>query len=237
MRQLTMRLQRLAFRHLIAGLLAAAAVALAHAQNGSQQTATAPERGRQIYVSVGCYLCHGHFGQGGAGRKLAPAPLPYPAFAQYVRHPTGDMPPYTTRILSDADLGDIHAFLTAIPSGKPAQDIPLLNSIAFPPGGGTAGRQSRQAIFLQNCAACHQAAGGGVPGTAPPLAGSTLVNGDAMRLAKLVLDGGFRNPAMPRFEAILKPDQAAAVLSYIRTSWGNRSGAVTSDDIRARTGR
>ena len=88
---------------------------------------TSADRGRAIYSSIGCSHCHGHFGQGGPGRKLAPYPLPLTLFSNYVRHPTGDMPPYASAILSEAQMADIHAYLSSIPVGPSANEIPLLN--------------------------------------------------------------------------------------------------------------
>ena len=73
--------------------------------------------GKRIYMSVGCYLCHGTVGQGSrpTGPHIAPNPLPYEAFAAVVRRPVNVMPPYTTVVLSDQDLGDIYAYLLTIP--------------------------------------------------------------------------------------------------------------------------
>ena len=67
--------------------------------------------GRQRYVAVGCWQCHGYEGQGGAGPKIGPNPLAFPAFANAVRHPRSDMPPYRAEVLSDEDLRTIYNFL------------------------------------------------------------------------------------------------------------------------------
>jgi cytochrome c len=73
--------------------------------------------GKRIYLADGCDLCHGTIGQGGRGTgpHLAPNPLPYEAFAGQVRRPANAMPPYTSVVLSDRDLGDIYAYLLTIP--------------------------------------------------------------------------------------------------------------------------
>ncbi len=74
------------------------------------------EHGREVYTKVGCYQCHGREGQGGsAGSRLGPDPQGYEVFSRYVRHPRGEMPPYGPKILTDDDLADIHAFLSALP--------------------------------------------------------------------------------------------------------------------------
>lgn len=97
---------------------------------------------------------------------------------------------------------------------------------------GTSGEQ----IYANNCAACHQAGGKGLPGVFPPLAGSEWVNGDPRVLTNLVLHGitgeivvmgqAYRG-VMPSF-AQLDDDQLAAVLSYLRSNWTNQSSPVTA---------
>jgi ubiquinol-cytochrome c reductase cytochrome c subunit len=86
------------------------------------------DHGKRLFVKDGCYQCHGYQGQGGAaGPRLAPRPIVLAALTAYVRHPTGQMPPYTSKVLSEADLADIHAYLSSIPAPPPAKSIPLLN--------------------------------------------------------------------------------------------------------------
>ena len=86
------------------------------------------ENGKKIYSSYGCYQCHGLEAQGGQGTgpRLGPRPIAFAAFTLYVRHPSGQMPPYTSKVVSDQDLSDIYAFLQSRPQPKPAKDIPLL---------------------------------------------------------------------------------------------------------------
>lgn len=86
------------------------------------------EQGKKLYASYGCYQCHGYEAQGSSatGPRLGPRPLAFASFARYVRQPTGQMPPYTMKVASDADLADIYAFVAARPSAPPVADIPLL---------------------------------------------------------------------------------------------------------------
>ncbi|HEX7417982.1 MAG TPA: cytochrome c [Steroidobacteraceae bacterium] len=86
-------------------------------------------RGKQLFLSVGCYQCHGTQGAGGGifGPRLAPEPLAAPAFSALVRHPRARMPAYSAAVLSDAQIADIAAYLRSIPKGKAAADIPMLN--------------------------------------------------------------------------------------------------------------
>src|ERR1017187_9676742 len=92
---------------------------------GSAQDAA---NGKKLFANFGCYQCHGREGQGGAaGPRLAPKPLPQAALMKYVRNPTGQMPPYTTKVVKDAELADIYAFLRSVPDAQPAKNVPLLN--------------------------------------------------------------------------------------------------------------
>ena len=87
------------------------------------------ENGKRLFVKNGCYQCHGYAGQGGsAGARLAPRPIPVVALIAFVRHPPdGDMPIYTAKVMSDAELTDVWAYLKSIPASPAAKDIPLLN--------------------------------------------------------------------------------------------------------------
>ena len=73
-------------------------------------------------------------------------------------------------------------------------------------------------LFQQNCSACHQAKGEGVPGAFPPLAGNKFVVGDPKGPAYVLTHG---RGGMPNFGDDLDDKQMAAILSYIRSSWGN----------------
>jgi mono/diheme cytochrome c family protein len=77
-------------------------------------------------MRVGCYECHGTVGQGGAGMRIVPMPLPWLGFQIYVRRPGGQMPAFSEKVLSDAELADIYAFLTGVPAGRGAAEISLL---------------------------------------------------------------------------------------------------------------
>jgi mono/diheme cytochrome c family protein len=116
-----------------------AALAFAAAIATAQTTAAAPQAqaaqaqagnadtGKTLYSSYGCYACHGLEGQGGAaGPRIAPRPFPLAGFITFIRRPPNQMPLYTERIVSDEDLGHIHAFLEAIPAPRPVESIPLL---------------------------------------------------------------------------------------------------------------
>jgi len=103
----------------------AAALSLACAIQLPAQDAA---NGKKLFLKYGCYQCHGTQGQGTtAGARLAPKPVALAAMITYVRAPKGQMPPYTAKVVSDAELGDIRAYLASIPEPPPAKNIPLLN--------------------------------------------------------------------------------------------------------------
>jgi mono/diheme cytochrome c family protein len=116
-------MQRLVLSLAFAGLAASAAFAQDAAPKGDAT------HGKQIYVAYGCWQCHGYQGQGGAGPKLAPTPLPYEAVFGQLRKPRGSMPVYTHVTTPDQDVADIYAYLQAIPKAKAVADIPALADI------------------------------------------------------------------------------------------------------------
>ena len=105
-------------------------VATVSAQTPAPQPNAAPagnaEAGKKLFVSYGCYQCHGYEAQGSnaTGPRLGPRPIAFTAFSRYVRQPTGQMPPYTAKVVSDADLTNIYAFVSS--RLAPAANVPLL---------------------------------------------------------------------------------------------------------------
>jgi mono/diheme cytochrome c family protein len=98
----------------------------------------------------------------------------------------------------------------------------------------SASAETPQEAYAAWCGRCHNFTGKGVPGLYPGLDGSLIVTADAKLLARLVLDGGFANNAMPAFREVLNDQQAAEILSYIRTSWSNKASPITPAEIAAR---
>jgi mono/diheme cytochrome c family protein len=126
-------------RHLrlVAIALMGAAVS---AGSSSAQTTTAPppetsaaapagnaDKGKMFYRRAGCYQCHSEQAQGGTqGPRLGPSPIAFRPFARYLRAPTGEMPPYSVKVMSDQDVADVYAFLRALPPAPPLSSLPLL---------------------------------------------------------------------------------------------------------------
>lgn len=96
-------------------------------------------------------------------------------------------------------------------------------------------------IYKKYCISCHQPDGGGVPNMAPPLQQTSYVLGEKEPLIKIVLDGlknvdineeTYNNP-MPALGSVLKDQQIADVLTYVRNSFGNKASAVTAAEVKA----
>jgi mono/diheme cytochrome c family protein len=84
------------------------------------------QQGKELYLKYNCYACHGTEGHGGAGPRIIARATP-DSLIRYVRKPTGgNMPPYTSTVISEQELRDIHAYLRSVPPSPPAKSIPLL---------------------------------------------------------------------------------------------------------------
>lgn len=117
-------------RKVLLGSTLLAVAAMAGTSSAQAQAAAAPKgdavAGKKRFADVGCYQCHSYVGQGGAGARLAPNPIPYPAFLKYIREPKGQMPPYTDKYLKDSDVANIYAYLQSIPKPPDWKTLPEL---------------------------------------------------------------------------------------------------------------
>jgi mono/diheme cytochrome c family protein len=133
--------------------------------------------------------------------------------------------------LSDDDAAAMAVYLKALaPSDSPAPIPDSARLVA--PAVMELGRQ----IYTGQCAACHGAEGKGQPPEYPPLAGNpSIVMASPVNSIRMVLNGGYppgtaKNPrphGMPPFAHLLKDDDVAAVLTYVRVAWGNTGTPVT----------
>jgi mono/diheme cytochrome c family protein len=107
----------------------------------------------------------------------------------------------------------------------------------------TADGGAGERIYNGNCIPCHQQNGLGIPGVYPSLAGSPVVLGDPAELALWVMKGqrpasmpaGRYTTQMPQF-GWLKPADAAALFSYLRSSFGNSAAAVDGATVARASG-
>jgi mono/diheme cytochrome c family protein len=99
--------------------------------------------------------------------------------------------------------------------------------------------ENGQLVYNKFCLACHQANGSGVPGMYPPLMQTEWVEGDKARLIGVLLkglegqievNGQVYRTAMPPHN-YLTNDQIADVLTFVRSSFGNKTDAITAEDV------
>lgn len=97
------------------------------------------------------------------------------------------------------------------------------------------------ALFLLNCAACHQADGRGLPGIFPPLARSDYLMADKTRSISIAIQGtsgpmvvnGVEYQGVMPAPPSLDDQQVADILTYVRSAWGNAGDAVTLAEVQA----
>lgn len=98
-----------------------------------------------------------------------------------------------------------------------------------------------RAVFMRTCVTCHQQNGQGIQGTFPPIAENAVITGDKARLIRLALHGlsgpvmvkGVQyNNVMPPWKS-LSDAEMAAVLTYVRSNFGNTADAVTAAEVAA----
>jgi mono/diheme cytochrome c family protein len=135
-------------------------------------------------------------------------------------------------------------YIAATPSGEAsAYGDQRTVSLLRPPvaAAGAAAAVDGKQLFGAKCVACHQASGLGVAGVFPPLAGAEWVVGDEKVLVsillhgvqgELVVKGATYNGAMPAF-GTLADEELAAVLTYIRSDWGNQAAPITAAAVKA----
>jgi mono/diheme cytochrome c family protein len=113
----------------------------------------------------------------------------------------------------------------------------------FQPASGADRAMARgKVVYEQVCALCHNPDGNGKPGQAPPFVGSEWVLGNPEHLVRIPLQG-LNGPikvkgeawslAMPAMGAALPDDDLAAVLTYMRSSWGNAASEITPEMVTA----
>ncbi len=147
--------------------------------------------------------------------------------------PMKEVVEHSTSRMTHGDLAAIAAYLKDLPAGResPPGARPTSNDPIMMAGA---------TLYRDNCQSCHGPDGKGEHLIFPPLAGNpALVQPRAENLARVVLEGAQAAstgdtptaPAMPSFAFKLSDHQMAALLTYIRNSWGNRAPAVTADRI------
>jgi len=150
--------------------------------------------------------------------------------------PMGEVIQDSTSKLTDEDVRAIAVYLKDLPNQNAGHAARSSDSSAVDPDVARAG----EAIFIDQCAACHRSNGKGEPGFFPPLAGNSNVQqGDPTTVIRVILDGtrsattaSRPTPlSMPAFNWKLNDAQIAAVATYVRSSWGNAAAAVGAGEV------
>ena len=140
--------------------------------------------------------------------------------------------------LTPEDLQAMAVYLKSLGEGNPMDT----SGAALPPTESSLLMALGKTVYDGRCASCHGPSGAGMPPQYPPLAGNQSIQMEsAVNPIRMVLNGGFPpatsgNPkpyGMPPFAQILSDDEVAAVVTYIRASWGNRGTAVSADQANA----
>lgn len=162
------------------------------------------------------------------------------AFAR-IRYPEplvlAEEPTALTRFLAAPEVGIREKVTTALNHftwpGAALPDTLTKNATPLTPEQEARVRQGQE-LYALACVACHQPHGGGVPGVAPPLAGSEWVSGPPERLIRIVQNGLYGpitvndqtwNLSMPA-HGTYNDEEVASVLSYVRRAWGNAADPV-----------
>jgi mono/diheme cytochrome c family protein len=134
--------------------------------------------------------------------------------------------------MNDADLDAIATYLKSLPGSSRVPSSSSVDDRVMTAGG---------AIYRDACSACHAINGEGVASLFPALAKSSAVeSADPTSLVRVVLQGARSvatsreptSPGMPSFGWQLNDEQVAAVVTYVRHSWGAAAPAVSADDVR-----
>lgn len=144
--------------------------------------------------------------------------------------PMAEVVRHSTQYLEPGDLRAMAVYLKSlppVPSDTNPLEVPLPSTNVMDRGG---------KLYEQHCAACHGDKGQGVPGAYPPLAGNRAITMPiTQNLVQVVLHGGFppatrghpRPFGMPPFATVLSDADVAAVITYLRGSWGHRAAPVS----------
>ena len=148
----------------------------------------------------------------------------------YAGGPMAEVVYNSTQYLSDSDAAAISVFISSLPLAvnKASSNRPPAPS------------QMGAAIYEKHCESCHGKSGEGAAGAYPRLAASaSVLTSPTNNLIRVLLEGGFgastaANPrpfGMPPFAQVLSSTEIAAVLTHIRSSWGNAAGFVNELDV------
>jgi mono/diheme cytochrome c family protein len=146
--------------------------------------------------------------------------------------PMAEVVQHSTQYLTNGDLYAMAAYLKSQSDGADRRPVHVESDKQRLAQG--------QALYIDQCAGCHMAQGEGQPGGFPPLKGNAVVQArDPETLVHVILEGVHtvatrEKPtglAMPAFDWKLSDEQAAALASWLRATWGNEGDAVTAAQV------
>lgn len=149
----------------------------------------------------------------------------------------------STQYMTDEDIGAMATYLMSIPGSREGKSNPYTPSPAAAEAL-TAGKYDAPGalVYAQQCMACHLATGAAQGEYLPSLAGNpVVVDPSAASLINIVLNGsqavvidGMPDAyRMPQYRVLLKDQEVADVVSFIRSSWGNAASKVTAEEVAA----
>ena len=128
-----------------------------------------------------------------------------------------------------------------LPEGPGIQNMPTTNEIVeadIPAKSFDEQMEFGKQVYMQNCFACHQSEGQGIPNAFPPLAKSDYLNADVNRAigvvvngltGEITVNGAKYNSVMTK--QLISSDDVANVLTYVYNSWGNSKKVVTKQMV------
>lgn len=145
--------------------------------------------------------------------------------------PMADVVRNSTQYMNDADLNAIAVYLASLPAPDSKIVQPSTKATDYALG---------EELYTEHCDSCHGKQGEGEKGIYPVLAGNpTVTEPTGVNATRSVLLGGFSvathsNPepySMPPFAEQLSSSEVAAVVNYIRQTWGNNAAPVTAKEV------
>jgi alcohol dehydrogenase (quinone), cytochrome c subunit len=150
-----------------------------------------------------------------------------------------DVVEHSTQYMTDEDLTAVVHFLKSLPPARQEAALSYDQATHTALSTGNVSAPGAQ-LYIDHCATCHRTDGHGYGQVYPALANNPILNGDNPgSVIRLVLHGGTM-PAgrdapsqfsMPAFRDRLSDQQVADLLTFVRSSWGNRGGAVTAQQV------
>lgn len=151
--------------------------------------------------------------------------------------PMAEVVQRSLQYLDDGDIRAVAVYLKSLPQTPPAP-----TPDTYHPDKGAADQilKAGNKLYEQHCADCHRNDGQGIAPAYPPMSGNrSLTMSAPVNAIRVVLNGGFPpstegNPrpyGMPPFGQKLNDQEVAAVVSYIRNSWGNKAGLVSAQEV------